>query len=134
LDYDNLSISSIFTISILFRSYFNIKLKIQDNRTKLTNIIIQYFGSFSHNLVAKIDATIPTIYETNVIIPLDIGSLIGYVNSVQKLYPTDTIGSKQNPNIPILIPTNAKLPVGKVKKIPTDEINDPKDINLIDYK
>ena len=59
---------------------------------------------------------------------------MGYVNSVQKLYPTETIGSKQNPNIPILITTNAKLPVGKEKKIPIADMNDPKDINLIDYR
>jgi len=49
----------------------------QDNKTKLINITTHNNGFFSHNLVAAIDAIMPTIYETNVMIPFDIGSLIG---------------------------------------------------------
>ena len=57
----------------------------QAANTIIKNITTQYIGFTSHNLVAMIDDTIPTTYDTNVIIPFDIGSLIGYVISVQKL-------------------------------------------------
>lgn len=112
---DNLSISSILTISILLRSCFKVTLNMQATNTINMKNITQYKGSFSHNLVAAIEATIPTIYDTKVIIPFDIGSLIGYVNSVQKLYPTEQIGNRQNPNIPILTQTKYSLPLFKEK-------------------
>ena len=126
--------SSILTISILFKSYFKAKLKMQAANTIIKNIITQYIGFISHNLVAMIDETIPTTYDTNVIIPFDIGSLIGYVISVQKLYPTDVIGKRKNPKNPILKQTKYILPVSKVRYIPIAEINEPMQITLIAFK
>ena len=94
----------------------------------------QYIGFISHNYVAIMDEIIPTTYDTNVIIPFDIGSLIGYVISVQKLYPTEAIGKRKNPNNPIFKQTKDKFPVSNVRYIPIAEINEPKQITLIDFK
>jgi hypothetical protein len=67
-------------------------------------------------------------------IPFDIGILIGYVISVQKLYPTEAIGKRKNPNNPILMHTKYNFPVYNVKYIPIAEMNEPKQIALIDFK
>jgi hypothetical protein len=53
------------------------RLKTHATNTIAINIITQYNGFALHKSVAIIEAIIPTTYETKVIIPFDIGSLIG---------------------------------------------------------
>jgi len=64
-------------MSILFKSYLRERLKTHATNTIAINIITQYNGFALHKSVAIIEAIIPTTYETKVIIPFDIGSLIG---------------------------------------------------------
>jgi hypothetical protein len=45
----------------------------------------QYKGSLFANCVPKIPTNVPVIYDNIIIIPFDVISLEGYVNSTEKL-------------------------------------------------